>query len=127
MFFVIMPLTAPSWPNEPKTRRRSLLSCAWKQRGGRWPTSKNGWTPRDGKGRPSKAACFVCLAVAGMRARRASRRSYSITSSAVANISGGMVQPIAFAVLRLMISSNLVTCSTGRSAGLAPFRILSTK
>jgi hypothetical protein len=60
-------------------------------------------------------------------ANKGSDRDYSITSSAVANISGGMVQPMAFAVLRLMISSNLVTCSTGRSAGLAPFRILSTK
>jgi hypothetical protein len=28
--------------------------------------------------------------------------------------------------LRLMTSSNLVGCSTGRSAGLAPLRILST-
>jgi hypothetical protein len=28
--------------------------------------------------------------------------------------------------LRLIIRSNLVGCSTGRSAGLAPFRILST-
>ena len=32
----------------------------------------------------------------------------------------------AWAVLRLMTSSNFVGCSTGRSAGLAPFRILST-
>ncbi len=32
----------------------------------------------------------------------------------------------AFAVLRLMTSSNFVGCSTGRSAGLAPLRILST-
>src|SRR5262249_51200919 len=29
-----------------------------------------------------------------------------------------------FAVLRLIASSNLVGCHTGRSAGLAPFRIL---
>src|SRR5207253_1833377 len=34
----------------------------------------------------------------------------------------GIVRPSAFAVLRLMTSSNLVGCSTGRSAGLAPFR-----
>ncbi len=37
-----------------------------------------------------------------------------------------MVRPSALAVLRLMTSSNFVGCSTGRSAGLAPFRILST-
>src|SRR5262249_19248062 len=52
---------------------------------------------------------------------------YWITSSARASTEGGMVRPSAFAVLRLITSSNLVGCSTGRSAGLAPFRILSTK
>ena len=35
-----------------------------------------------------------------------------------------MVRPRALAVLRLMTSANLVGCSTGRSAGLAPLRIL---
>jgi hypothetical protein len=39
----------------------------------------------------------------------------------------GIVRPICFAVLRLITNSNFVGCSTGRSAGLAPFRILSTK
>jgi hypothetical protein len=43
-----------------------------------------------------------------------------------ARIKGGIVKPSAFAVLRLMTSSNLVGCWTGRSAGFAPFRILST-
>src|SRR5258706_15627026 len=38
-----------------------------------------------------------------------------------------MSRPSVFAVLRLMTSSNFVGCSTGRSAGLAPVRILSTK
>ena len=36
----------------------------------------------------------------------------------------GIVSPSAFAVFRLMTSSNFVGCSTGRSAGLAPLRIL---
>ena len=49
-----------------------------------------------------------------------------ITSSARASTDGGIVRPSALAVLRLMTSSNLVGCSTGRSAGLAPLRILST-
>src|SRR5262249_32104573 len=53
--------------------------------------------------------------------------NYSITWSARANSEGGMVSPSAFAVLRLITSSNFVGCSMGRSAGLAPFRILSTK
>ena len=40
--------------------------------------------------------------------------------------SGGMVTPIWFAVLKLMTKSNFRGRSTGRSAGLTPFRILST-
>src|ERR1700686_4631843 len=52
--------------------------------------------------------------------------AYSITSSARERSEGGMVRPSVFAVLRLITSSNLVGCSTGRSAGLVPFRILST-
>ena len=51
---------------------------------------------------------------------------HSMTSSARASTEGGIVSPRALAVRRLMISSNFVGCSTGRSAGLAPFRILST-
>ena len=35
-----------------------------------------------------------------------------------------MARPSAFAVERLMTSSNLVVCSTGRSPGLAPLRAL---
>jgi hypothetical protein len=36
------------------------------------------------------------------------------------------VSPSALAVLRLITSSNFVGCSTGRSAGRAPFRMRST-
>ena len=53
-------------------------------------------------------------------------KSYSITLSASESIAGGTVTPIALAVLRLTASSNVVGNSTGKSAGLAPFRILST-
>src|SRR5215469_2273004 len=49
-----------------------------------------------------------------------------ITSSARVSSDGGIVRPRALAVLRLITSSNFVGCSTGRSAGLAPFSILST-
>ncbi len=38
-----------------------------------------------------------------------------------------MVRPSALAVLRLITSSNFVGCSTGRSPGLAPCRILATE
>ena len=51
---------------------------------------------------------------------------YSITSSARASSVGGTSRPMALAVLRLMTSSNLIGCSTGRSYGFAPLRILST-
>src|SRR5881397_1963949 len=51
---------------------------------------------------------------------------HRITLSALANTFGGIVRPICFAVLRLTTNSNFVGCSTGRSAGLAPLRILST-
>ena len=51
---------------------------------------------------------------------------HSITSSARARSVGGIVMPSAFAVFRLITTSNVVGCSTGRSAGFVPFKILST-
>src|SRR5262245_54300053 len=51
---------------------------------------------------------------------------HSITSSARASSVAGISSPIALAVLRLITRSYLVGCSTGRSAGFAPLRILST-
>src|SRR5215831_13874294 len=53
----------------------------------------------------------------------ASLNTHSITSSARASRVGGISRPIAFAVLRLIVSSNFVGCSIGRSAGLAPCKI----
>ncbi len=54
---------------------------------------------------------------------RHSANPYSITSSARASSKGGTVKPSALAVLRLITSSNLVGCNTGRSVGLTPFNI----
>jgi len=51
---------------------------------------------------------------------------YSSTSSAINRNSRFIVSPSSLAVFKLTSSSNLVGCSTGRSAGFAPFRILST-
>ena len=48
-------------------------------------------------------------------------------SSARTSSDCGMARPSVLAVLRLMTSSNFVGCSTGRSAGVAPVRILCTK
>src|SRR5690349_7111936 len=70
------------------------------------------------------------------RAERPRRRSaqprdesspfHSITSSARLSRAGEMAVPTDFAVLRFIASSNLTGCSTGRSPGLAPFKILAT-
>src|SRR6266404_2522118 len=57
----------------------------------------------------------------------ANQHLYSITSSARASSAGGMMTPSAFAVFKLITRSNLVGCSTGRSAGFAPLNILSAK
>jgi hypothetical protein len=48
------------------------------------------------------------------------RKDYSITSSATERTAGGTSMPIARAVCKLMTNSNLVDCSTGKSAGFAP-------
>src|SRR6516162_5723997 len=45
---------------------------------------------------------------------------HSITSSASASNVGGTSRSSAFAVVRLMTSSNLVGCSTGMSPGFVP-------
>ncbi len=54
------------------------------------------------------------------RELRCSTECYSITSSARARSVGGTSRPSAFATIRLTTRSNLVGCSTGRSAGFAP-------
>ena len=52
--------------------------------------------------------------------------TYSMTRSARSRSDPGIVSPSALAVLRLITMSNFLGCSTGRSPGLAPLRILST-
>jgi hypothetical protein len=49
---------------------------------------------------------------------------YSITSSARSRMDSGTVRLSALADLRLITNRNLVGCSIGRSAGLAPFEDL---
>ena len=53
------------------------------------------------------------------------QHDHSMTSSTSARKLGGKAKFIAFAVLRLISSSNLVGRSTGISAGFAPWKILS--
>src|SRR5262245_13873968 len=52
--------------------------------------------------------------------------SHSITSSAATINLSGTARPRALAVFRLSTVSNRVGCTTGRSAGVAPLRILPT-
>jgi len=52
---------------------------------------------------------------------------YSITSSARASSVGGISMPSDLAVFRLIVNSNLVGCSMGRSAGFSPLRMRLTK
>src|SRR5262245_40700159 len=51
---------------------------------------------------------------------------HSITSSASASSLSGTVSPSILAVEALMTSSNLLACSTGKSAGFAPLRMRPT-
>jgi hypothetical protein len=53
----------------------------------------------------------------------AAKSSYSITSSARASSMGGTVRSSILAVSALMTSSNLLACTTARSAGFAPLRM----
>ena len=71
--------------------------------------SINGHHPLE-KRRPKTAIC-------------GSRRAHSITSSAALRSDAGIVMPSTLAVSRLTTNSNLVGCWTGRSAGLAPFKM----
>src|SRR5262245_60544757 len=66
----------------------------------------------------------ICSAALHVRyGPKADVAHYSITSSARDSSACGTVRPNAFAVFWLMCSSTLVTCCTGRSAGLSPLRM----
>src|SRR5215813_10569710 len=88
---------------------------------------------------PAHEHADVPHAVSFLRARRERPRGYraakqrdelatlhSITSSASCWRCKGTSRPSALAVLRLVTSSNLVGCMTGRSAGFSPLRIRPT-
>ena len=57
---------------------------------------------------------------------RSKQHRYSITSSACTSTCSGSENPMVSAVFRLTTKKNRVGCSTGRSAGFAPLKILST-
>jgi hypothetical protein len=68
-------------------------------------------------------ADMVCRPFMTHTGRRAVIR-YSITSSVMARSCGGTSMPSNLAVCRLMTNWNLTACTTGKSAGLAPLRML---
>jgi hypothetical protein len=80
-------------PNQMGSRAPSLVSCSFNF-GHCW-CSTEAWLLSAHK-RPKQVQQVTC------------RANYSITSSARASSVGGTVRPSAFAVLRLMISSNFV-------------------
>ena len=65
---------------------------------------------------PKADSCTAANAVHG-------GSDYSITSSASASNVGGRSSPSALAALRLITSSNLTACTTGRSEGFSPRRM----
>src|ERR1700738_2356417 len=74
----------------------------------RWLLRARGERPGDGRPAEKRDEVASC---------------HSITSSAVASRVGGTARPSILAVEALMTNSNLVDCTTGKSAGFAPLRM----
>jgi hypothetical protein len=91
------------------------------ERGGRQPTFLN----RRERGSRPRTAAVPNRTHRGKRGRVAT--GYSMTASARSRNDSGIAKPSALAVLRFTTSLNFVGCSTGISAGLVPWRILSTR
>src|SRR5262249_4987089 len=74
-----------------------------------------------------KRTCALQLGMSAMGQKRThALHQWSINWSARSSTVGGIVRPSSLAVFRLMISSNLVGCSTGISPGFAPLKIILT-
>ena len=105
-------------------RPRALRSCLASRRGRR-PGPRPfrcARRPTIGSGKGQTGTRVAHASAPPDSCSAAERSDYSKTSSARAMSVGEIVRPSAFAVLRLMMSSNLVGCWIGRSAGLAPLR-----
>ena len=76
-------------------------------------------------GRRSRSVRIGCWAGVATTIAGAAH-DHSKTLSARSSTLDGILRPSAFAVFRLTTSSNLVGCSTGKSPGFAPLKILST-
>ena len=75
---------------------------------------------------PSGATPYLSRTCTGWDRTSFAWRTHSMTLSARSTSVAGSSIPIALAVRRLITSSNLVGCSTGRSAGLAPRNTLTS-
>jgi hypothetical protein len=78
---------------------------------------------RSGHPQIARRVRILTLSVISPPSIAALRKVYSITSSARTSNDDGTSRPSAFAVLRLITSSNVAGCMTGRSAAFVPFRI----
>ena len=105
---------------------RSLGGACRGRRGRYQPTSRatcvGAWRARSYEGREHPAKPTA----ARKSWPRWSSMGYWITSFARCSSISGTISLSAFAAFRLMTRSNVVGCSTGRSPGRAPLRILST-
>ena len=81
------------------------------------------FTPKSGHCRAT-LGCPLCAK--SRLVHRSKKDCYSITSVAAVISVGGTVRPRAFAVFKLITSSNLVGACTGMSAGFSPLRMRST-
>jgi hypothetical protein len=102
--------TSPRRVTLASPRRTPRLILAGRAGTGPSPMGQRARTRVEGRGRRSGGG-------------QAGAQLYSITSSARRRNDSGIVSPSAFAVLRLTTNSNLVGCTTGRSAGFSPLRI----
>src|SRR5262249_56756346 len=89
------------------------------------PQKADGWQLRLLRPRRERPRCR-CAAEQRDELAALHRCDHSITSSARASSVGGTSRPSALAALRLIANSNLVGCTTGRSAGRAPLSTLPT-
>src|SRR5262245_17897080 len=83
----------------------------------------SGLAPKSGQN-ADNSPCPLCAKNGHMH--RSKKHRYSITSSARSRIDVGTDTPIALEVFRSRANSKLVDCSTGKSDGFAPLRILAT-
>src|SRR5499433_3484182 len=93
-----------------------------------WPLRLGGRAKREEQNAKSEREDFVSPESSNQKSKIEDPKLFHlITLSARYSTVCGIVRPRIFAVFKLMINSNFIGCSTGRSAGLVPLIILSTK